>query len=173
MEKELVDRINKLLKDNYGTLTDNNLPLFRVIWSTNVTEKRFGEFTDFIDEFAVRTVREVREVLKYPFCQDRYILERIKPISAEARAMGLVNGNYSYEEVYTFQDRLGQYLPLREDKVIEALFLYFEFFVKLSHSQRTDIRMQMLAEREIARKEAIRQKIGEGMRSPFYLGVIE
>jgi len=173
MDTELLKRINLLLKDNYGTIVDGSLPVFKVIWSSNVTEKRFGEFTDFLDETPIRTVREVREVLKYPFAQDRYILERVIPISATARVMGLVDGNYSYEEVYTFQDRLGQFLPLREDKVIEALFLYFEFFLKLSHAQRTDMRMQMLAEREVARKEALRQKIGERMRSPFFIGVIE
>jgi hypothetical protein len=173
MDSILLAHINRKLEDDYGKMIDGNYPLFRVIWSTNVTEKRYSEFTDFIDDTPIRNVREVREVLKYPFAQDRYILEKITPITNEAKAMGLVDGNYSYEEIYVFQDRLGKFLPLTEEKVSTAMYLYFKFYLEKTHKERTDMRMEMLARRELAIKENLRQKVGERMRSPFYLGVIE
>jgi hypothetical protein len=173
MDRILLASINRHLEDNYGKLTTGEI-LFKVSWTTGLTEKRFSKFTDFLDETPIRTIEEVREVLKYPFAQDRYVLERIVPISETARKAGLaVDGQYSYEEVYLFQDRLGNYLELTEEKIDQALFLFFKFYLQKTEKERVDMRMEMLAKRELLRKELTRQRVGERLRSPFFIGVIE
>jgi hypothetical protein len=173
MDSILVASINRYLEDHYGKLTTGET-IFKVEWTTGLTEKRFSEYTDFYDETPIRTVKEVRQVLKYPFAQDRYVLERIVPISESARQAGLaVDGQYSYEEVYLFQDRLGQYLPLTLDKVEQALYLFFVYYLQKTPKERTDLRMEMLGRRELAKKELTRELVDRNLRSPFFIGVIE
>lgn len=159
--------INKWLAENYGTTVDGR-QLFRLIWSTGVSEKRYSEFHDYYGDIFIRAVREVRECLKYPFAQDRWVLERIQPISKEARDLGLVDigDKYDYVEVYIFQDRNGNFLPLTRDKVEQALYLFFKFYLQMSWKERTDMRMQMLAKRELEKRNKTRDAIGE-LRSPF------
>lgn len=158
--------INQWLLDNYGKTIDGR-PLFRLIWSTNVTEHRYSEFHDYYGEVFIRKVREVRECLKYPFAQDRWVLERICPVSKEAREQGLVDtgDKYAYVEIYTFQDKNGNFLPISRDKVEQALYLFFKFFLQMSWKQRTDMRMEMLAKRELDKKDKTREAIGE-LRAP-------
>lgn len=162
----MIEEINKWLRDNYGT-TVTGKPLFRIIWSTNITEHRYSEFSDFYGDILVRTVREIREVLKYPFAQDRFVLERIAVISDKARELGLrSDNNEEYVEVYTFQDKEGNFLPVTHEMTETALFLFFRFFLGMSWKERTDMRMEMLAKRELERKQKTREALGEG-RSPF------
>jgi hypothetical protein len=174
MDTILVAHLNKFLEDNYGKVAEGNYPYFRIIWTTGLTEKRLSTFKDFYGDALIREVTEVRECLKYPFAQDRYVLERILPISDSAREVGglRTDEKFSYEEVYTFQDRLGHYLPLTREKVEQALFLFFTFYLAKTPKERMDMRMEMLAKRELAKKEKTKEAMGEG-RSPFFIGVIE
>jgi hypothetical protein len=153
--------INKWLKDNYGT-TVEGLPLFRLIWNDKtVTEHRFSEYHDYYGDILLRTVRETREVPKYPFCQDRWILERIHLIDERVRNLGLqTDKQYNYEEVYTFQDKQGKFLPLSQQKVEEALYLFFHYYLKMTPKERVDMRMAMLAKREEDKKQRTREIIG-------------
>lgn len=162
----MIEEINKYLLEHYGR-TPEGLPYFRLLWTTNVTEKRFSEFHDYYGDIFIRTVREVREVLKYPFAQDRYVLERIREISPQAIELGLRSDvPYSYEEVYTFQDKEGKALPVDLDKIETALYLYFTFFVRMSWQQRTDLHMEILAKKELEKRNKTREMLGDG-RSPF------
>jgi hypothetical protein len=34
-------KINQWLKDTYGNMLDSDVPKYRVVWSSNLTEKRF------------------------------------------------------------------------------------------------------------------------------------
>ena len=161
-----MDEINKYLLEHYGR-TPEGLPYFRLIWSTNITERRYSEFHDYHGDLFIRAVREVRECLKYPFAQDRFILERIREISPQAIELGLRSDvPFSYEEVYTFQDREGNPLPINIDKIETALFLFFKFFVQLSWKERTDLRMEILAKKELERRSKTREMLGDG-RSPY------
>lgn len=158
--------LNKFLEDTYGT-TIYGKPLFRLLWSTGVTEKRKSRFTDFHDDLLIRDVIEERIVLKYPMAQDRWVLERIHFFDKHAKELGLLSDeNFSYEEVYTFQDRKGDFLPLNRDKVEAAMFLFFKYFLQMSWKERTDMRMELLAKRELAKKQETIEAIGE-LRSPF------
>lgn len=154
--------INKWLEENYGKTVDGK-PLFRLIWSTGITEHRHSEFTDFLGDIIIRTVRETREVLKYPFAQNRWILERIKEVNSTARELGLQTDlQYSYEEVYIFQDSEGRALELNQNRVEEAMYLFFKYYLLMSHKERTDMRMEMLAKRDLEKRNKIREMIGEG-----------
>lgn len=158
--------INKYLLDTYGT-TPEGLPWFRLIWSTGITEKRYSEFHDYSGDIFIRAVREVREVLKYPFAQDRWVIERIRPINQQALEAGLRSDvPYSYEEVYIFQDKQGNFLPLSQSVAEAAIFLYFTFFLKYSYKERVDFRMKKLAEKHLESKKKTRELIGDG-GSPF------
>ena len=105
---------NGHLERELGRSVYDNLPNYRVIWSTGVTEKRHGTFNDFYGKIFVRTYQGVREVLKYPNDQDRYVLERLESTAGNPELIE----PFSYEPIYVFKDKRGFYLPLNM-KVIE------------------------------------------------------
>lgn len=152
--------INQYLQDTYGR-TVEGLPLFRIVWSTGLTEHRFSEYHDFYGEVFLRAVREVREVLKYPYAQDRWVLERIQLTDERIKQMGLQTDKpYHYEEIYTFQDKQGRFLPLSRDKVDTALYLFFNYYLKMTPKQRLDMRMGILAQKELAKKQKTKEIVG-------------
>lgn len=166
MDNTLIDTINKHLLDHFGT-TVTNKPLFRLIWSTGITEFRYSEFTDFYGDLFLRTVRETREVLKYPFAQNRYILERLSLIHPKANEVGLrTDLKEDYTEIYTFQDKQGNPLPVTLEMVDVAIYLYFHFFAGKTIKNRLDLKLEMLAKKDLEKKRKTREIIGDG-RSPF------
>jgi hypothetical protein len=115
MDVLLVKKCNDYLHEAFGD-GFNGMPNYQVLWSTGVCEKRLGTFRDFYGHILVREVTEVRSVLKYPYDQDRWILERLENA---ARNPELVD-SYTYEPIYVFKDKHGLFLPLNF-KVIEIL----------------------------------------------------
>jgi hypothetical protein len=154
--------LNQHLKDAYGTTVDGK-QLFRLTWSTGITEFRHSTFVDYLGDIFLREVTETREVLKYPFAQDRWILERIRLTSDKAKEVfGLVGEDpYSYEPIYTFQDKDGDYLPLNREMLEAAMILFFEFYVKMIPSERQDFRMSLLAEKDRERRNRIRAALAD------------
>lgn len=103
-----IQEINKrLLK--YGT----NLlgkPHFRLVFSDDIFEKRFGLFGDYYGSILVREVKEVREVRKYNYISHRWILEMWKK-DFERPTKELVAPD-GYECIYVFEDKDGKELPV-------------------------------------------------------------
>jgi len=106
---ENVKRINKYLIDHYGYSADSK-PKFRLVWSENLLETRKGLFS----ELAV--FEEIRQVPKYSFLKDRWILEiytlaypQIFGRSITQKADIVVNSD-GYEPLRVFQTRKGEYL---------------------------------------------------------------
>jgi hypothetical protein len=157
--------LNEFLKNTYGTSIDGR-PIFRLLWTTGVTEKRRSHFIDMSDDIFIRDVIEVREVLKYPFAQERWVLERIIPIPFEVKTELMTDDNWSYEEVYIFQTKAGEYLPLSPMMVEAALYLFFKFYLAMTPKERADMRTTMLAKRDLIKRNKTRDILGEG-RSPF------
>ena len=153
--------LNQWLVNTYGTTVDNK-PLFRLIWSTGVTEKREGIFQDFYGDILIREVREVREVLKYPFAQDRWVLERIKQVTQPMREFGLLDEAFTYSEIYIFQDRSGHFLPLTREMCEAAMYLFFKYFVQMTWKERTDFRIKQLAQKELDKRQKYLEAIGDG-----------
>jgi len=115
MDTKLLKQVNDLLARELGESLFNR-PNYRVIWSTGETEKRFGTFSDYYGKIFLRTVSEVRTVLKYPNDQDRWILERIQSAVGNPE----LTEDFSYEPIYVFKDKRGFHLPLNM-RVIEFL----------------------------------------------------
>ena len=114
------DTVNKVLLNNYGRdLSDR--PWFRVVWSNDQLEKRRGTFNTFTEcGIFVRTVTEVREVPKYPYIADRWILETLVPPS-QINLIDLPEARQgSYEPIYVFEDSKGNALPLNV-RVVELV----------------------------------------------------
>lgn len=155
--------INNWLRESYGTTVDG-LPLFRLIWNDNtVREHRFSEFHDHYGEVFLRAVREVREVLKYPYAQNRWILERIQLVDERAKNLGLRSDKpYSYEEIFTFQTKDGKFLPLSLPMIEDALALFFHYYLRLTPKEKLDLRIANLARKDLEKRNQIREIIGDG-----------
>jgi hypothetical protein len=111
---EIVERINKQLRDEYGIEVTSDRPIYRVVWSNDEFEKRLMKYTDAGVELLTP---EVREVPKYKqWAADRYILEMLQYIdsplsSTEEMTVQVV----SYEPIWSFVDNQLNYLPPRYD----------------------------------------------------------
>lgn len=104
-----LEDINKWIADQYGRALDGQ-PNFRLIWTSNALEKRWGDFVDRTPSgMLIRKVTEVREVMKYPWIPNRWGLEKLTPVG--------------YELFYPFEDENRNPLPV----IYEALELVLHF----------------------------------------------
>lgn len=104
-------RLNQQLRDNFGIDTITSEPIWRVSWAADQFEKRFTEFSDYTTEgIFIRTVTEIRDVPKYPWWKDLYILERLVLVP-ECDQMELLGKKTSYECLWPFHDRNEKPLP--------------------------------------------------------------
>ena len=107
---EPLEWINKRLLDEYGS-HDLSRPYWRVVFSEDQFEKRYGTFTDIVNGIFVREVTEIREVPKYrQWIQQKYLLERLIAIPMINR-VEMLEEQLSYEPVWVFEDAQGNYLP--------------------------------------------------------------
>lgn len=114
---EPISRINYYLERDFGRELDG-LPRWRVVWSEDQIEKRIVDTTD--EGFQLLTPI-VKEVKKYQYIKERYILERLVPVVGQTD----VAAQWSYEPAWAFQDRHRNYLPPRFDAckfVIESIY---------------------------------------------------
>lgn len=127
---ENINTINRQLRELYGIDTVSTNVIFRVVWSNDQFERRFGEWTDYdASNNPIRTIKESRYVPKYVLTKDRYILERLV-IVPETNKSELCDLKSSYEPLWVFQNMDDNtYLPPRIDvcqfiinTVLEAQF---------------------------------------------------
>jgi hypothetical protein len=116
---EPIETLNRRLTERLGTFLDGS-PKYRLVWSDDQYEKRFGEFEEFCGTIYLRTFVGVREVPKYPYAKSCWILEKCIPIP-EAHKNELFTGSlYSWEPFYAFVDPQGN--PLAPNwRMIEVL----------------------------------------------------
>lgn len=97
---EEVSSINAQLIEHYGVDTSTGQPQFRVVWSTDQLEKRLVEYTDT----GVKLLfPEVREVKKYSYMLNMFVLERLVLVNEEDQKE--LNGlKMSYEPIWGFAD---------------------------------------------------------------------
>ena len=104
---ETIKQVNAKLLD-LGKHLDGR-PIFKVVWSTSQQEWRVGNFTDYYGHIIIRQVEGVlREVHKYPYCLDRWILEKLVFLnpSHQSAKKELVNRKaHDYEPIFVFQDK--------------------------------------------------------------------
>jgi hypothetical protein len=100
-----VEILNQYLKAH--GVNDFGQPLYRVVWSDFQLEHRRGVFRDFIGKIFLREFVGVKEVPKYNFIKERWILERWFPPSMAWHPELPDSSQGNYEPLYVFQDRLG------------------------------------------------------------------
>lgn len=114
---ESIESINEQLIREFG-LEFNGDPKFRIVFSEDILEKRWSEYS--LEGFQL-VHPEVQERPRYrQWVRDKYILERLVPVGPESDLVAKI----SYESCWVFADRHGNYLPPRFDIckfVIETL----------------------------------------------------
>lgn len=137
MQNDIVS-INQRLGDYFGRFADNR-PLHRIIWSTNLTEKRRGDY-DITTEAGIFLREEtnlVKEVLKYPFDQNRHVFEALIPTPTDLENELVEKGKMDYECFYIFKDKTGKALPLVW-KAVEAI-MHFKLYAKTPKKSALDL----------------------------------
>jgi hypothetical protein len=110
---ESVESLNKQLADLYGVDTVSGQPIWRIAWSEDQFEHRYGEYTDFVPgtDIFLKTVKEVRYVPKYrQWVKRKYTLERLVIVPA-VNLPELPAVQVSYEPIYPFETTSGEYIP--------------------------------------------------------------
>lgn len=114
---ETIESINRQLIDLFGIDTVTGQAMWRVVWSEDQFEHRYGTYTDYTPDgnIFLREVTETRYVPKYrQWIKERYVLERLVLIP-EVSMAELPAVKMSYEPMYPFQANTGEYLPPRLD----------------------------------------------------------
>lgn len=112
------ETVNKHLK-SWG-LNPYGDPVVRVVWSDNQRELRRGTYNEFYGDIFIRTVTGVKEVPKYSWISERWVLERWYSPEKAFDADLVESNSGSYEPVYVFQDKAGNFLPLNL-RVVELI----------------------------------------------------
>jgi len=121
-------------------------PLYRIVWSDFQTEMRYGRFREFFQRIFLREFVGTKEVPKYNFLKERWILERWLPPELVYTPELPLSSQGSYEPIYVFQDKNGNYLP----PILKAA----EFVIgRAEHPTHTTPEERMNEKDEIERKE--------------------
>lgn len=108
---EEVERINALLRKDFGYELTSDRPIYRVVWANDQYEKRLMKYTDSGLELLTP---EIREVPKYKqWNADRWILERLSYIDAPSDTSEMTVSKISYEPIWSFVNNKLEYLPPR------------------------------------------------------------
>lgn len=110
LSEQDLDYLNTRLLNTYGRWEDH--PKYQLVWSDDQYEKRWTKYGDSGIELVHP---EVREVFKYPQARHRYVLEMAMPIPDFARTD--LTTKFSYEPIWTFEDKKRQFLPPRWDAI--------------------------------------------------------
>jgi len=139
-----VESINEKLLLYYGREIDGRAR-YRVTWSSTQFETRIGDFNEFYGSIFLRSFRGVKQVPKYPYDKDRWIIEKlfyIKNPEILAEKPG------SYEPVYVLKGPQGEYLPLNW-KVVDVVVNFAEkkpVGIHLTDSDFSDMNDKEMAE---------------------------
>ena len=155
-------KINEWLAQHYG-MTVEGRTVHRIVWSTNLTEKRHGKYDIFAGSIYVRTEVGVKEVLKYPFDQDRWVLEKLVNVENNDELLTKT----SYEPLYIFKDNKGNFLPLNR----RAVEYYMHVITNATKTNATKLTDEA-AKKEEAELEYCRQEIGSVMSDPNQMDLV-
>jgi hypothetical protein len=97
---ESIETLNQRLIDEFGTDSNTNKPMFRIVFSDDQTEKiRITE-----TESGVQLLfPEVKEIKKYSYIKGMYVLERLV-IVPDMNRNEMLGTKLSYEPVWTYCD---------------------------------------------------------------------
>jgi hypothetical protein len=99
--------LNNSLINLFGIDTVTGQAMYRFAWSDDQYEMRLTEYSDG----GILLLRpEVRKLPKYQWIKARYILEHLVAVP-EINAEELPSVKISYEVIWTFEDKNGDFLP--------------------------------------------------------------
>lgn len=101
--------INQKLLEAYGKHLSADKANFRVVWSEDQLEKRFGVFNVYYNDMFVREETGIREVAKYEYLDHQWVVERMHPNYHK----DVMEGSYVYEPLWAFP----RGLPLKWEAV--------------------------------------------------------
>ena len=104
---EKLDSINESLRRLFGLDTVTGKSIYRVVWANDQYEQRLTKYTDYGIELLVA---EVRELPKYAYLKDLYVLERLT-IIPDVNAKELPTQKLSYEPLWSFVGQNGDPIP--------------------------------------------------------------
>lgn len=118
----IVKNINKKLKKLYGNAKGSHNQLYRIVFSENERENRRGTFNVFSGIIFLKTVTGVRNMKKYPYIQNKFVLEKWNPpeIAYSPELPESIHG--CYEPLYTFEDKDKNALPVNEKVAFMVCF---------------------------------------------------
>lgn len=105
---ETIEAINKRLKEYFGIDTNTAQPIYRVVFSDDQLEKRLTKHTKEGFELITPVVVEIPKYKQY--IQKKYILEQLVIVPPH-QTIELAGEKVSYEPLWVFQDKDGNYLP--------------------------------------------------------------
>lgn len=104
---ETISNLNQRLKEHFGIDTASNDPIFRVVWAPDQLEKRL---VDTLDSGVMLLTPVVREVKKYNYLPNAYVLERLVAVP-DFQVTELAGAKMSYEPLWVFTSSYGTPLP--------------------------------------------------------------
>jgi len=134
--------LNNWLRESYGkSLTGKTK--FRLVWSEDITEKRLGEFNEFYGKLFLRTIKGIRELKKYNYIHNRYILEGWidSDLSSNGEVPDAKNGDYV--PIWVFENGKREPTPVTR-KILTFLIALVQGKVKKDNE---------LSEKEVEEKE--------------------
>lgn len=155
--------INQRLKDIHGTDLLGQ-PHYRVVWSDDQVEKRFGYFEDYVPgtNILLRRVKEVREVKKYNYLEPQYVLERMFFNRHNTEILDnstLSPSTCTYEPVWAFGlEKNGRAKPVIW-RAIELLLTAINNPRKLTPSQMSDEELKQAERDEKIMMDLLNEKI--------------
>lgn len=99
---ESIEVLNKRLIDHFGLDSDTGRPIFRIVWANDQLEKRLVSSTD---EGIDLLFPEVREVKKYSYLKDVYVLERLVLVPDENQSE-IPTEKLSYEPIWAYNEQI-------------------------------------------------------------------
>lgn len=97
-------RLNRQLESRFGVESNLIKPMWRVSWSNDQYEKRI---TDRTDAGIILLTPEVRELPKYQWCKNRWMLENLCVVPDFQQAE-LAGQKVSYECIWFFEGKDGE-----------------------------------------------------------------
>ena len=104
---ESIETLNQRLIDYYGLDSSTGRPMFRIVWANDELEKRLVDSLDSGIELLYPAVREVK---KYPYLKDLYVLERLVVVP-DINQRELPTSKMSYEPLWAYYDEHKMPLP--------------------------------------------------------------
>jgi hypothetical protein len=152
---EKIETLNQQLIDEYGIDTATGRAIFQIVWANDQLEKRLVEC---LDSGIVLLHPEIREVKKYPYIKDLYVLERLV-IVPDINRPELPVSILSYEPVWAYCDSGRNYLPPRWDATKFVVDTLYAALGKKSLAKYKDSEMNTTEEGRQARIDGLQEEL--------------